>query len=60
MVSSMPTNPCAAVVIAKRIGVHPNSVWSWRRTGRLPKNPVIRAAYLKAAKALGLSKEVAK
>ena len=46
--------------LAEKLGVSPSSVWFWRRTGRLPKNPVIRAAYLKASKAIGLSKEVAK
>ena len=50
MVWPMNTKTCSAVRLAKRLGVHPNSVWQWRRTKSLPKNPLIRAAYLKAVR----------
>lgn len=50
MVPTMPTKACAVgrvQTIAARLGVHPNSVWGWRRTGKLPKNRLIRSEYLK-------------
>jgi hypothetical protein len=41
------TKPYAVKALADEIGVHVNSIWNWRRTGKLPKNPLIRAAYLR-------------
>ena len=41
------TKPYAVKALADEIGVHVNSVWGWRRNGTLPKNPIIRAAYIK-------------
>lgn len=38
----------SAEVVAERIGVSPSAVYGWRANGTLPKNKIIRAAYLKA------------
>lgn len=34
--------------LAKKLGVSPSSIWNWRRNGRMPTNPKIRAAYQRA------------
>ena len=39
--------------VAVEIGCTTRSIWSWESKGRLPKNPKIRALYLRA---LGLDK----
>ena len=33
--------------LAAQLGVSASAVWTWKRTGTLPKNPLIRAAYLR-------------
>lgn len=37
----------SAEAVAVKIGASPSAVYCWRSSGTLPKNPLIRAAYLK-------------
>jgi hypothetical protein len=46
--------------IAKKIGMSASAVYELRRTGGLPKNPLIRAAYLRLTANKGKSKPVPK
>ena len=36
--------------IARRLEVHPNSVWGWLRDGKKPKRPSVAKDYLLALK----------
>jgi transposase-like protein len=54
------TKPYTVKSLADEIGVHVNSIWNWRRTGKLPKNPLIRAAYLRLTAGKGKRKAVPK